>query len=101
MNGQGRLPHRQGDPGPTRHQDADQDWQHLDDEDQGHRQDDHHGQIELGEDAFDLVPEDEDLLGFCERCYRMRWLRKVVPDPQGLNGCPVGVCRSCAREETT
>ena len=56
---QGRLPHRQGDPRPARHQDADQDRKHLDDEGEGHRQDDHHRQVELGEDAFDLVPQDE------------------------------------------
>lgn len=49
-----------------------------------------------------LVPLNEDLLGFCTDCNRVRWLavmdgRHEHPDP-GTEGFPFGTCRQCARE---
>lgn len=38
-----------------------------------------------------------DVLGFCHRCFRMRWLARI--DRLDAKGTPHGVCRSCAREE--
>ena len=38
-----------------------------------------------------------DVLGFCERCFRVRWLARIVRHDK--RGNPVGVCRSCHRED--
>jgi hypothetical protein len=38
-----------------------------------------------------------DLLGFCERCFRNRWLAVEFVKTEG--GYPFGVCRSCDRED--
>ena len=44
-----------------------------------------------------VVPADEDLLGFCERCFRVRWLALVTKVDQ--RGNPTGCCRQCNRED--
>lgn len=38
----------------------------------------------------------EDILGFCSRCFRVRWLARIEGERSGM---PHGICRSCAREE--
>lgn len=43
-----------------------------------------------------IVPWDEDILGFCTECIRVRWLRIIT---ENKNGNPKGLCRSCAREK--
>jgi hypothetical protein len=43
------------------------------------------------------VPEGENLLGFCITCFRVRWLARVTS--HDVKGNPLGVCRSCEREE--
>ncbi len=60
--------------------------------------------------AMRLVPLNEDLLGFCRTCFRVRWLREVeaveaAPDdePAGqprtaTTPTPHGRCRTCVRE---
>jgi hypothetical protein len=45
------------------------------------------------------LPDSEDLLGFCERCFRMRWLRWLTSYDK--SGNPTGICRTCAREGQT
>lgn len=40
-----------------------------------------------------LIPLTEDVMGFCDMCIRMRWLR-IVTDEK----LPSGICRQCARE---
>lgn len=55
--------------------------------------------LESGE-AVKRYPEcAPGVLGFCERCYRVRWL--AVDYETGMPGnkaFPYGVCRSCDRE---
>lgn len=41
--------------------------------------------------------ETKELLGFCTRCIRVRWLDRV--NGYDSKGNPLGVCLSCAREE--
>lgn len=48
-----------------------------------------------------LVPETEDLLGYCNECHRVRWLAVEdgrVGKPEDGKGMPFGTCRQCARE---
>lgn len=39
------------------------------------------------------VPLTVNIMGFCDMCIRMRWLR-IVTDEK----IPSGICRQCARE---
>lgn len=42
-----------------------------------------------------VVEDTVDILGFCEKCFRMRWLKEIVGNDKGT---PFGACRSCVRE---
>lgn len=41
---------------------------------------------------------DVDVLGFCTKCIRVRWLRVITDESE--KEMPNGICRQCVREQS-